>query len=284
VREIERARDLWEATHFDAAADTLEAAAGKVPQKILFLTVGNLARGLAARHRLHFKDAQTFFGEAARVLPSLLDGRGLDHQLTTFARQSAQLCGALKGESPDRLLLLNELLDNTLRTAAQNRFEDAAARLYRCMEMRLQIWLEEKTNGLFTNGVCPSQKIPPSWPTGLEPLGSLARHPEWGGIQLPLREIIKTLHSLHDERVAAMMEDYALCKSSRIQNVARLRNQGILAHGTSAVGAEGFEEFKTVASEFFGFDLSRERNPIPSLDPRWLQADIPDFPNPAGGV
>ena len=56
----------------------------------------------------------------------------------------------------------------------------------------------------------------------------------------------------------------------RLRNVTQTRNAGILAHGTTAVGREGFEQFKAVASEFFAFDLSRERNPVPALDPRWL--------------
>jgi hypothetical protein len=89
-----------------------------------------------------------------------------------------------------------------------------------------------------------------------------------------LEAIIDTLHKLQDERVAGMIEDLK-SNNPRLRDVAQTRNNGILAHGTSAVGPEGFANFKAVAAEFFGFDLERERNPIPPLDSRWLQFHTP---------
>jgi hypothetical protein len=134
------------------------------------------------------------------------------------------------------------------------------------MEMQLQLWLSQKTNGLFKNGAC--KKVPAAWPPGLEVLGQLPEHPR-GGIKLGLEAMIETLQLLNDARVAPMVADLASAHP-RLRDVAQTRNAGILAHGTTAVGREGFEQFKAVASEFFAFDLSRERNPSPALDPRWL--------------
>lgn len=271
IREVERARDLWAHFHFGAAADVLSKAAPRLPHPRLFEAVSTLARGLAARHRLDFKDASGLLGQAAKSLPNLLDGRP-DHGLLSFVESAAKRCGLCLQSGPDsQVNLLEELLDNTLRTAAQHRFEDAAARLYRCMEMQLQSWLEEKTNGLFKHGAC--KKIPAPWPPGLEALSDLPEH-RLGGIILALEAIINTLHLLKDKRVAGMVEDLQT-KYPRLREVAQKRNQGILAHGTTAVGREGFEQFKAVASEFFAFDLERERHPIPPLDPRWLQFHAP---------
>jgi hypothetical protein len=58
VREIERARDLWADYQFEAAAGVLEVAATRVPRQQRFQTIANLARALAARHRLDLKDAK----------------------------------------------------------------------------------------------------------------------------------------------------------------------------------------------------------------------------------
>ena len=267
IREVERAVELWKAAHFDAAADVLSHAAARVPQPRLFEAVSSVARGLAARHRLDFREANALLGPAARSLPNLLDGKS-DYGLLSFVEHTAKLCGLCSKPSSDsQQTLLDELLDNTLRTAAQHRFEDAAARLYRCMEMQLQIWLEQKTKGLFKHGAC--KKIPAPWPPELQVLSNLPEH-RHGGIKLGLEAIIDALHKLQDERVAGMVEDLK-SNNPRLRDVAQTRNNGILAHGTSAVGPEGFANFKAVAAEFFGFDLERERNPIPPLDSRWLQ-------------
>jgi hypothetical protein len=149
----------------------------------------------------------------------------------------------------------------------QNRFEDAAARLSRCMEMQLQIWLSEKTGGLFKHGACKA--IPQSWPTHLKSLEQL-QPDDFGQIKLGLERIIQTLHDLGDDRVSLMVDDLQK-QTNELRSVAQSRNQGILAHGTSTVGHEGFEKCKTAASKFFQFNLSREYNPIPPLDLRWLK-------------
>ncbi len=265
VREIERARDLWASFQFEAAAEVLLKVAARLAQPLLFKTVANIANGLAARHRLDFTMATRFLGEASQPIPGLFDGKaafGLDQ----LARDTHRLCQACKPGAADPETLLGELLDNTLRTASQNRFEDAAARLYRCMEMQIQIWLFEKTGGLFKDGI--STKSPEELPPELQYVG-LQAHPH-GGIKLALEAGINYLHALGDDRVAHLIEDLSQ-KNPRLRNATKNRNKGILAHGTEAIGEKGFLEFKSIAQELFGFDLERERNPIPPLDPRWLQ-------------
>jgi CRISPR-associated protein (TIGR02710 family) len=271
IREVERARDLWAHCNFEAAADVLSKVAPRLPQPRLFEAFSTVARGLAARHRLDFRDASGLLGQAARSLPDLLDGVP-DRGLISFVEAAAKQCGlCLQSGLDSQHKLLEELLDNALRTAAQNRFEDAALRLYRCMEMQLQIWLAEKTSGFFKNGA--RKDFPAQWPQELEALGYLTEHPR-GGIKLGLEAVIEALCRLKDDRIARFAEDLD-SPNPRLRNVASQRNQGILAHGTTAVGREGFERFKDVASEFFGFDLTRERHPIPPLDPCWLQFRTP---------
>ena len=266
IREVERARDSWAHFHFDAAGDVLSKAAPRLPQPLLYETIADVARGLAARHRLDFKEAKTLLGKASKALPMLFDGKE-DHGLTDFVFASVKVCEQCKSDHASNTILLQELLDNTLRTAAQHRFEDAAARLYRCMEMQLQFWLCEKTDGLFKNGRCNA--VPGVWPAHLSALEKL-QPDEFGQIKLGLERIIRTLHDLGDHRVSQTIQDLD-SPTSELRSAAQSRNKGILAHGTTTVGSEGFQSLKTAASKFFPFNLAEEHNGIPPLDPRWLQ-------------
>jgi CRISPR-associated protein (TIGR02710 family) len=144
IREIERARDLWAGCLFDGAAEILRDTANRVPLQRRFEALADVADAMAARHRLDFSMAVTLFGKARKELPPLFDGRD-DHGSHTFVREAIELCVSCKDEHASDVLL-RELLDNALRTAAQHRFEDAAARLYRAMEMQGQLWLAETTD------------------------------------------------------------------------------------------------------------------------------------------
>jgi hypothetical protein len=46
-------------------------------------------------------------------------------------------------------------------------------------------------------------------------------------------------------------------------------NQSILTHGTEAVTKERFDKMKSTVSKFLGWDLERQRRPLPPFDPRW---------------
>lgn len=268
VREVERARDLWRAAHFDAAAEVLQIASKQHPQAFLFETIALVARALAERHRLDFASALKTLSEAEKRLPALFDGRN-DTGLSHFVEKTKLLCAKCAKKDSSSSVLLDELLDNTLRTASQNRFEDAAARLYRCLEMQLQIWLFETSKGVFKSGrtSTPKEQLEPIY----QSCDRIRVHPGFGDIRLGMEDIIHLLHHLGDPRVEALMRDLQLGNNGRVRNAANTRNSGILAHGVEAIGKGGFEDFKSVAQTFFGFDLSRERNPIPELSPLWLQ-------------
>jgi CRISPR-associated protein (TIGR02710 family) len=272
VREVERARDLWAGCQFDAAANVLRDAAGRVPQEQRFETVADVAEAMAARHRLDFPEAWDLLGRARGKLPLLFDGRD-DDGLLEFVRSSQALCERCqtKEAHPD---FLRELLDNALRTAAQGRFEDAAARLYRAMEMQGQIWLKAATNGLFVNGRCKAADVN-KLPAQLKAL-SCCQPDDCGEIRLGLEDLYRALAALNHDRAKAVVADIEAKDASgrtrsRWRAATEKRNASILAHGVQAIGRDGFDNMKAIASEFLEFDLAHEANPIPALNPRWLE-------------
>lgn len=268
IREVERSRDLWTSCQFDSAARILRDVAPRVPHRLRFETIADFADAMGARHRLSFKLAKNLLGPLFGKLRLLFDGQDNFGFLDTVAR-SKEICDACaQGYGND--IFLREILDNTLRTAAQSRFEDAAARLYRAMEMQGQIWLREATNNAFVNGRCRAEDIS-RLPDALRNL-DCCRPQETGQIDLSLDQIFLALSVLGHEDAKRITADIALAKESKStwRAATEKRNTSILAHGVSPVGEDGFNDMRKTAAGFLGFDLTSEANPIPALDPRWL--------------
>ena len=271
IREVERARDLWSGCQFEVAGRILRAVAPRSPRPRRFEAVADFAEGLASRHRLDFRGALRTLGSVAKRLPALLDGAeapGLEAAIEGALR----VCDGCARDAASETFL-RELLDNTLRTAAQERHEDAAARLYRAMEVQGQLWLSEATSGLFVNGRCPPDRTD-QMPEVLRALPCCLPKPD-GRVDLSLEQVFRSLEALGDSRVALIAADLDAMdargrSASRWRQATEKRNASILAHGVQPIGAEGFDQMKRLAGEFLGFDLSREFLPIPALDPRWF--------------
>lgn len=276
IREIERARDLWAGCQFEAAQRVLSAVAARVPHPLRFKSVANLASAMAARHRLDFKEATRLLGMVQKSLPSLFDGHD-DHGIIGFTSDCLRLSEACSKDKASNTFL-RELLDNTLRTAAQYRFEDAAARLYRAMEMQGQLWLTESTSGLFVNGRCKAADVG-RIPLQLQRLHFCKADREGEDLNLSLEQAFRAAHQMGDERADKVINDLKTLDdsprgSSRWRQATEKRNTSILAHGVTPVGEEGFRQMKELAAEFLGFELGREENIIKPLDPRWFVASV----------
>lgn len=271
VREIERAQYLWAGLAFGNAAETLREAGRRSARK-LPLELARLADALASRHRLDFSEARDKLQRVLKSMELLLDATP-GHPLLDAVRCMAELCRKCAPDVADGPTLLRELLDNALRTASQQRYDDAAARLYRAMEMQGQLWLSEKTQGLFLNGRCKRERVV-ELPSTLGEL-PFCRPDQDGKVDLSLEHCFRALHALGDARVAMVVGDLDLVDArgrtaSRWRQATEKRNSSILAHGVQPIGLDGFETMKQRAEEFLGFDLQLEANPILPLDPGWF--------------
>jgi CRISPR-associated protein (TIGR02710 family) len=280
VREVERVADLWKGLQFEAAARLLRNTAEQVPAntKGLWTTFALVAEVMAARHRLALGEALSLLDkvynpqEKITPLGNLFVGRddfGLLHDLAEM-RMMMRNC---LGSGGANKILLRELLDNALRTAEQGRYEDAAARLYRALEMQGQLRLMTTSEGLFINGRCSEDNVQTLFnrypDLDREKWGKTDRE---GRINLGLEQIFRCLLDLGDSGVKSIVEDLD-SRGSRIRAVTKTRNEGMLAHGVSPVGKQGFEAMKQIAAEFFGMNLTQCEHPMPPFEPRWLQSD-----------
>lgn len=271
TREVERACDLWAGCQFDVAAKVLRAVAPRVPHRLRFEAIAGVADGMASRHRLDFREAVKTLGIVSKQLPALFDGKD-DAGLRSWMQATLQICTDCAKDSVGESVL-RELLDNTLRTAAQGRFEDAAARLYRAMEMQGQLWLARVTDDLFLNGKCRLENSA-SIPDALKAL-PFCQPNERKEIKLSLEQLYVALAALGHARAKLIIADLdatdAVGKTkSRWRAITEKRNTSILAHGVQPIGENGFSEMKQRAVEFLGFELDQEANPILRLDPQWL--------------
>jgi len=271
IREVERARDLWAGCQFETAAGVLREVVPRVSIPLRFEAMASLAAALAARHRLDFCAAERLLHPLIRQIRLIFEAQAASP--LPLAEQTIQLCQTCANDKASDTFL-RELLDNALRTAAQGRYEDAAARLYRAMEMQGQLWLGEATDGLFVNGRCKAENVD-KLPDALKSL-SCCRPDETGDLKLSLEETFRALAALGHACVRSVVEDLdrkdASGKTkSRWRIATEKRNTSILAHGVTPIGKDGFEQMKQLAVEFLRFELDREHNPIPPLDVRWFE-------------
>jgi CRISPR-associated protein (TIGR02710 family) len=268
IREVERACDLWAGCQFESAANLLKEVAPRVPLRLRFEALATLAEALAARHRLDFPEARSLFHQTIRQIRPIFEANPAANPLP-LAERALEICQACAADAASPALL-RELLDNALRTAAQGRYEDAAARLYRAMEMQAQLWLTEATGGLFVNGRCKAENTA-QLPDALKAL-PFCQPDARGEIKLSLEQCFQALAALGHEQARAIADDIAFDKKSRFRAATEKRNTSILAHGVQPIGADGFEQMKHIATDFLGFDLTREAHPIPPLDRQWFEA------------
>ncbi|MEI6715404.1 MAG: TIGR02710 family CRISPR-associated CARF protein [Verrucomicrobiota bacterium] len=280
VREIERIEGFWNGFQFEPAATLLRTISGHLPRASACKLLAFVADALAARHRLDIKGAISILVNLSSKVPAYpgileaaFDGRD-SFGLVEYVQSTVKLmqsCRAHEGANSD---LLRELLDNALRTATQDRFEDAAARLYRAIEMQGQLWLSEKTHGLFKSGKCLKKEIPALY----EKVPALKENPDLipnrdGDIKLGLEQVFRCLEFLKDPRVTIIAADIAKGDQSTLRKATDKRNQSILAHGTEPVGEDGFKKMKTIAQELLGMDMTKEAHPFIAFDRRWLGLD-----------
>jgi CRISPR-associated protein (TIGR02710 family) len=280
-KEALLAGKLWNLNFHHAAAAAFRTASShlvqndKLKQRLLALAI--LADAYASKANFHFGEATKQFKEAATALVAEPEDTPLQ-QLQAQAQTQRKICDKLKeaqGGKRDISLqkkLLEEIICNANRAATAQRYDDAACRLYRAMEMQLQIRLSELTNSTYWNGKLAKDKTPPEILNTSEFL-SIIKRPELPS-DFSMEMLARALHRLGDDKCNGLCEDLDMGYKSRFREATHSRNSSILAHGVKQVQKEEFNNLSQIAHQFLAISAS-DSQLAPPFDPAWIKLTTP---------
>ncbi|HYW19413.1 MAG TPA: TIGR02710 family CRISPR-associated CARF protein [Nodularia sp. (in: cyanobacteria)] len=157
--------------------------------------------------------------------------------------------------------IVQDLLMNAERRAAQERYDDAVGRLYRALELLAQIRLL-KTYNIKTGDVDIQQL-----PENLQNQYEQKRSPVKGKIQLALRSNYELLSKLPDDPIGKLYQESA----NKIINALEARNNSLFAHGFQPIISSDYQKVREV---FVNFIQAATTSVIPPK----LQLEPPQFP------
>lgn len=142
--------------------------------------------------------------------------------------------------------IVEDLVLNAERRAARGRYDDAVARIYRALELLVQIRLLS-AHGIKTGNVSMDD-IPEAVRDQYENLFSQEEE-----IKLGLRNSYELLSSFSDDPLGQLYQKQA----KKIIGILNIRNDSILAHGFTPVTDSKYREFSDVASPFIQTGIKR---------------------------
>jgi CRISPR-associated protein (TIGR02710 family) len=158
--------------------------------------------------------------------------------------------------------IVQDLLNNAQRRAAQERYDDAVGRLYRALELLVQIRLK-KTYGIKTGDV-DIQQLPEALRNEYEQ----QRSPVKGVIQLASRKSYELLSKLPNDPIGKLYQENA----NKIINVLEVRNNSLFAHGFKPINSDDYQKVSEVFTNFIQSAITAVVEPKLQLQP-------PQFPN-----
>jgi CRISPR-associated protein (TIGR02710 family) len=138
------------------------------------------------------------------------------------------------------LILVKELINNARRRMDDKRFDDAAARIYRALELYGQICFERQIG-------CSNDKVKPTKiPQELrEEFNRKYRDPQTDMLKLPLQATFTVLRATGHEA-----GDRFFKFEEKIKNIQSARNKSILAHGTQPVSEHAAQSILDTVTDF----------------------------------
>ena len=234
VRDLERSNWLLENFHADAASEILKESAEKCRDEIKshLETYAAIADILARADRFDFRNLTNSLRRYRASLQHFNYGLYRDLEPLEASWQSLRDQTKNIGETPGRETLL-ELLANAERRASQSRFDAAAARLYRVVELHGQILLKKEFD--IELGKARLENFPEHIRQDVKKI--LGDQPE-GGYKISLRKTYELLNLSRDEEVSSQSHVGETLKAH-----LEKRNNSILAHGSRPVSRDDYEKF-----------------------------------------
>jgi len=136
--------------------------------------------------------------------------------------------------------LIEDLLKNAQRRESQSRYDDAVGRIYRALELMIQLYLKKEYDIL--TGDVDLSKLPD---TAREKYEVFRAH-DSGPIQISLKRSYELLFDLSDKKLQPLYQTNA----NRIEGILSIRNYSLFAHGFKSISKEQYEKFWEVAASF----------------------------------
>lgn len=217
-------------------------------------TLKCLMEAYAAWDRFDHKEAATRFDDALKNrndLRAIFPGR--DSDLVRRLEQHRERLELLKRAKAPDVNWVVDLLENARRRAAEGRYDDAVARLYRALEALAQVRLRDQYD-LPDTAAVPLERIP-------EPLRTrCASRADGDAVKLGLRDDYALLEQLGDPLGQAFVSA-GLADREKSPLVAR--NQSILAHGFQPVSKNVYTQLYERVKDL----VDRQEQGIPIAEP-----------------
>jgi CRISPR-associated protein (TIGR02710 family) len=201
-------------------------------------TLADLCRGLEAWDRFDHRTALQFLQgftryEALRPLVQFLQ-----RVVSSRAKMDPEF-SALGGRCGHGYEIVEDLLLNAQRRASQERYDDAVGRLYRAIELlvqvRLKLHYDQKTGELDT------EKLPVALRSQYEGMRN-----DQGKVQLALERSYELLAALDGDPLGQLYSE----RRNSIRNALKARNHSLFAHGFTPVDATSYQAFQTTIAAF----------------------------------
>ncbi len=197
-----------------------------------FAALEALARGFEAWDRFDHQSALNHFKtllKRANDLSAILGTQRAERTLSSIRQVCTHLEALCKTTPPSRHYVV-DLIANAKRRAAEGRYDDAVARLYRAVEALAQAALREKHNFAETERI-PLDRVP-------EPLRSRwTPRATQGTVAIGLRDAYELLRELQDP----FGERFHKAQLASLTSPLTARNRSILAHGFEQISANAYK-------------------------------------------
>ncbi len=156
--------------------------------------------------------------------------------------------------------LVEDLLLNADRRAHQQRYDDAVGRLYRALELLVQIRLKQEYD--IDTGDVDVAKLPET----LRERTAAERNPRNGKIQLPLWKSYILLSEMPNDPLGQHFK----AEEKRLLNAIEVRNHSLFAHGFKPISGTDYQNSGGMIQIFINTALDRmipqkQRQPLPQF-------------------
>ncbi|MBN2568611.1 MAG: TIGR02710 family CRISPR-associated protein [Deltaproteobacteria bacterium] len=248
---------LFNNRQFSSTVKIIDMCNGDLPLKIrhYFDFVRTLSNGFLSWEQFDHKSALKYLNEGTKALETYTNLYN-DESLKAFKCQCESCKGFLSrllaqthGMTRSHRVLITDLLNNARRCIQDYRHDDAAARIYRALELYGQIIFEEVAG-------CSNDRVPPEKIPKAVREEFIKKYLNRGDnvLKLPLTATFRFLQVTGHKGGRKFFE-----QQKKIKDVQSNRNYSILAHGIKPISEKAAESiFQTVADfvgekEFFDF-------------------------------